>query len=230
MNSKFLPAICGLSLLIFGCSQKQPDLAEAEKKLAEAQKEVAAAKANAVASKPAAVSRPKEFVLPVGTRIRVQTTNALTTKTASAGSTFEAHLMEPVLLEGVELIPKGALATGVVRNSDPGGRVKGRATISVGLKSIQLNGDLLNIETSTVGATAKGTVKKDVIRGGIMTGAGAAIGAIVGGGKGAAIGAGAGGAAGTGTAMATRGEAAVIGAESPLTFTLKSPVTISVRP
>ncbi len=229
MKIEFLPLMCGFLLLFVGCSQKDSDLAEAEKNLVEAQKKVAAAKANVASSKAVANSRPTEFLLPIGTKLRVQTTSALSTKTASAGSIFEAHLMEPVQLDGVELIPKGALATGIVRSSDPGGRVKGRATISLGLRSIQVNGDQLNIETSSVGATAKSTVKKDVIRGGIMTGAGAAIGALVGGGKGAAIGAGAGGAAGTGTALATRGEAAAISAESPLTFTLTSPVTISLK-
>ena len=55
---------------------------------------------------------------------------------------------------------------------------------------------------------------------------GAAIGAIVGGGKGAAIGAGAGAGAGTAAVVTTRGEAAVIGSESVLTFELAEPVRI----
>jgi phage baseplate assembly protein gpV len=138
--------------------------------------------------------------------------------------------MEAVQMEGVQLIPAGAIATGVVRTSDPGGRVKGKASISIALKSIQLKDASLPIETNTLGATAKSTVKRDVVRGGIMTGAGAAIGAIVGGGKGAAIGAGAGGAAGAGKAMATRGDAAAFAAETPLSFTLKAPVTIPIQP
>ncbi len=217
-------------------TQSSPEqrLAQLEKQLQDARKEVAAARVAPTGSqgdsKLPAVARAKEFVLPAGTTIRVRTTNALTTKTAEAGSTFEASLMEPVQMEGVQLIPAGAMATGVVRSSDPGGRVKGRASISIALKSIQLKDGSVPIETNTLGATAKGTVKRDVVRGGIMTGAGAAIGAIVGGGKGAAIGAGAGGAAGTGTAMATRGDAAAFAAETPLTFTLKAPATITIQP
>ena len=215
-------------------SSPEQRLAQLEKQVQDARKEVAAARGEAPGSsgsfKPRAVQRAKEYVLPAGTTIRVRTTNALTTKTAEAGSTFEASLMEPVEMEGVQLIPSGTMATGVVRSSDPGGRVKGRASISIALKSIQLKDGSVPIETNTLGATAKGTVKKDIVRGGIMTGAGAAIGAIVGGGKGAAIGAGAGGAAGTGTAMATRGDAAAFAAETPLTFTLKAPATITIQP
>ena len=67
-------------------------------------------------------------------------------------------------------------------------------------------------------------------RGGIMTGAGAAVGAIAGGGKGAAIGAGVGAAAGVGTAMATRGKPAVIPAETLIEFRLAAPATVVVRP
>jgi hypothetical protein len=252
MNKRMLVIVSSALFAISACSQKKSDLAEAEKKLndiemeiqqiktksspeqrlaqlekqvQDARKEVAAARGEAPV-----VQRAKEYVLPAGTTIRVRTTNALTTKTAEAGSTFEASLMEPVQMEGVQLIPAGAMATGVVRSSDPGGRVKGRASISIALKSIQLKDGSVPIETNTLGATAKGTVKRDVVRGGIMTGAGAAIGAIVGGGKGAAIGAGAGGAAGTGTAMATRGDAAAFAAETPLTFTLKAPATITIQP
>ena len=114
--------------------------------------------------------------------------------------------------------------------SDPGGKVKGKASISIALTSIAGKNGPIAVSTSAHQALAKSTVKKDVGRGAIMTGAGAAIGAIAGGGKGAAIGAGIGGAAGVGTAMMTKGAPAEIPAESPLTFTLKSPVTVTVQP
>jgi len=63
-----------------------------------------------------------------------------------------------------------------------------------------------------------------------MTGAGAIVGAIAGGGKGAAIGAGAGAATGVGTSMATRGKAAVIPAETLVDFRLAAPVTVVYQP
>ena len=57
-----------------------------------------------------------------------------------------------------------------------------------------------------------------------------AISARAGGGKGAAIGAGVGAGAGVGTNLATRGESAVIPAETLIEFKLVAPVTVTVQP
>lgn len=211
-------------------------LADARRKLAEAQKEVqqaraeaAAAPAPAASKPPAAPPPPREITLPAGTPIVVRTTTALSTKTAANGAPFAASLEKDLTVDGRLIAPKGAEVAGVVVNSDPGGRVKGVASIAVTLTSITTPAGPLKVDTNNRGAQAKSTVKKDVIKGGIMTGVGAAIGAIAGGGKGAAIGAGAGAAAGTGTAMATRGDPAVIPAESVLTFTLQAPATALLK-
>ena len=226
-------------------------VAELEKQLAAAKQDLAAAKGEAPATtapttappatappatapsqpvEPPPPPKPKEYVIPAGTAIPVRTMNALSTKTTTTGSPFEASLTKALVVDGVVLAPAGANATGVVVLSDSGGRVKGKASISIALKSIATSNGPVAVATSTYGVEAKSTVKKDVVRGGIMTGAGAAIGAIAGGGKGAAIGAGIGAGAGVGTAMATKGAPAEIPAESLVTFTLKSPVTVTVQP
>jgi hypothetical protein len=224
-------------------AQAAQRVAELEKQLEEAKQSLAAAKggpAKQLTNQPAAQTtakapppeppKPKQLVLPAGTPIPVRTTIALSTKTAATGSTFEASLMEPLVVDGVVVAPKGADVTGLVALSDPGGRVKGRALLRVTLRSINTVQGPVTVQTSSRETMASSTVKRDVVRGGIMAGAGAAIGAIAGGGKGAAIGAGAGGAAGAGTAMATRGDPAVFPAESALTFTLRNPVTVTVQP
>ncbi len=177
----------------------------------------------------AAPAAPKEITLPAGTPIVIRTTTALSTKTAASGSPFAASLEKDLTVDGRLVAPKGAEVAGVVTSSDPGGRVKGVASIAVTLTSISTPAGPIKIDTNNRGAQAKSSVKKDVIKGGIMTGVGAAIGAIAGGGKGAAIGAGAGAAAGTGTAMMTKGDPAVIPAESVLTFKLAAPVTVPLR-
>jgi hypothetical protein len=215
-------------------------VAELEKQLAEARKDVTEAKREATAPTASAPAepppppppppKPKEYVIAAGTAIPVRTTTVLSTKTATTGAAFQASLMEALKVDGVVLAPAGADVTGVVVLSDPGGRVKGKASISLALKSIATKQGPLAIQTNNQEAVAKSTVKKDVVRGGIMTGAGAAIGAIAGGGKGAAIGAGIGGAAGVGTAMATKGAPAEFPAETALTFTLKAPVTVTIQP
>jgi hypothetical protein len=234
MKLKYPVAALLLALAFSGCSTKKGDVSEAEAKVAEAEKQLEAAKKDLTAAKtsPATPNAPKarEYVLPVGTKIPIRTTTTLSTKEQTSGATFEASLREPLTIEGVELAPAGAAVSGVVVSSDSGGRVKGRASISIALRSITTPQGVIDIETNSRTAVAKGTVKRDVIRGGIMAGAGAAIGAIAGGGKGAAIGAGVGGGAGAGTAMATKGDPAVFGPESVLDFTLKSPVTVTVQP
>jgi hypothetical protein len=157
----------------------------------------------------------------------VRTISSLSTKTAQSGETFSAVLVDPLVIGGKTLAKAGANVTGVVSNSDPGGRVKGVASIAVRASRLELaNGETADLVTNSQVRNAPKSKKKDALKIGIGSGVGAAIGAIAGGGKGAAIGAGAGAGAGTGVVMATRGEPAVIPSESLLTFTLRQPVTI----
>jgi hypothetical protein len=117
---------------------------------------------------------------------------------------------------------------GRVVDSDPGGRVKGVASIAVSLASLELPGGRdVALNTSVYGRKAPASKKDDAVKVGVASGVGAAIGAIAGGGKGAAIGAGAGAGAGTGVVLATRGKPAEIPAETRLRFTLKAPLTIA---
>ncbi len=158
------------------------------------------------------------------------TITALSTKTAQNGQVFQATLAQDLVVDGTVVARKGADVTGAVVSSDPGGKVKGVATLGVALRSLTAaNGERIPIQTGNHTAEAKKSVKKDVVRGGIMTGAGAAIGAIAGGGKGAAIGAGIGAGAGVGTAMMTKGEPASIPAETALTFKLSAPASITMK-
>ena len=147
-----------------------------------------------------------------------------------AGHAVAATLTKDLVVDGKMLATKGAEVSGVVADSDPGGRVKGRASISLRVRSIAGVQGPIAVETGSYMAVAKSTVKRDVVRGGIMAGAGAAIGAIAGGAKGAAIGAGAGGAAGAGTAAATRGDPATVAAESVVTVKTTAPVTVTLQP
>jgi hypothetical protein len=173
---------------------------------------------------------PRVFTLRAGTRITISTASNLSTKTAKDGDIFTASLARPIVDGDWVIAKRGAAVQGVVVNSDPGGRVKGRASMTVKLRSLQLaDGRTVDLSTTSYTKEAKSTKKKDALKIGVGAGIGAAIGAIAGGGKGAAIGAGAGGGAGTGLVLATRGDPAVIPSESQLTFSLQGPITVTKR-
>ena len=171
---------------------------------------------------------PRVFTIRAGARITIFTARELSTKTAKDGDRFTASLARPIVNGDWVIAKRGATVDGVIVNSDPGGRVKGRASMTVKLSRLQLaDGRTVDLATSSYTKEAKSTKKKDALKIGVGAGIGAAIGAIAGGGKGAAIGAGAGGGAGTGLVLATRGDPAVIPSESKLTFSLQGPVTVT---
>jgi hypothetical protein len=155
----------------------------------------------------------------------------VSTERVATGGAFEA-LLEHDLKSGETVLAKaGTRVVGFVVNSDPGGRVKGVASLSVGVRSIVgVKNNSIPITSDSYTVDAESTKKKDAVRTGIATGVGALIGGIAGGGQGAAIGAGAGAAAGVGTNMATRGNPAVIPAETLIEFKLAAPVTVTMQP
>jgi len=174
--------------------------------------------------------QPRIVTLPEGTVLKVRTATAISTNTHKTGDTFVGTLHEP-LIEGTRVVaPKGARVAGLVADANKGGRVKGVAEIAVRLTKLNFaNGQVVDIATGSVARRARTTKKSDATKIGIASGVGAAIGAIAGGGKGAAIGAATGAGAGGGLVLATRGEPAVIGGESVLTFKLSAPLTITAN-
>jgi hypothetical protein len=244
-NHLKLLVLVGLTLGLFlsGCSKQESatkenqlnaegKVAQAENQLKEARKELMATKQRAQAGDQAPVPQvqPRIVTLPSRSPIAVRTITSLSTKTHQTGEPFEAVLDQTLEIDGVVVAGRGAAVTGVVSNSDPGGRVKGVASITLNLRTIRAeSGELLSVTTQSFKKYARTTKKKDAMKIGIASGVGAAIGAIAGGGKGAAIGAGVGAGGGTGLVLATRGDPAVVPSESLLRFRLKAPVTYTEK-
>ena len=179
------------------------------------------------ASQPAAPP-PRTATLAAGTPLKVRTTTMLSTKSHKAGDTFAATLEEPLVQGDWVIAMKGATVEGRVVESDPGGRVKGVASLAIALDRLRTaDGQTVDISTKNVSVEARSTKTKDATKVAIGTGIGAAIGAIAGGKKGAAIGAGTGAGAGTAVVLGTRGDAAEIGSETVLNFELGAPVTVT---
>ena len=162
--------------------------------------------------------------------LTVFTTSTLSTKTNKTGETFVATLAKPIMSEDWVIAKQGARVEGVIVDSDPGGRVKGVASMTLALRRLTLaDGRTIELDTQTLIEEAKSTNGKDAKRTAIGAGVGAAIGAIAGGGSGAAIGAAVGGGTGAAASLATRGDPAEFAAESELNFTLNTPVTVTEK-
>jgi hypothetical protein len=116
----------------------------------------AAAKAERAAPPPA--PKVRTVTLAAGTPIVIRTIDPLSTKSAQTGATFTASLAEPIVRNGWIVAPKGATVHGRVTDSDPGGRVSGRARISVQLVSITgADGRPIKVATRPVTQEAKST-------------------------------------------------------------------------
>jgi len=176
----------------------------------------------------AALAQPRSATLAAGTTLKVRTTTTLSTDSHKAGDTFTTTLMEPLVQGAWVIAPEGATVEGRIVEADKGGRVEGVARLTIALDRLHTaDGQTVDISTHSMTFQAKTTKTKDATKVAIGTGIGAAVGAIAGGGKGAAIGAGAGAGAGTAVVLSTRGDAAEIGSETPLTFELQSAVTVA---
>jgi hypothetical protein len=150
----------------------------------------------------------------------------LNSRTNNAGDEFEGSLAAPVMVDGQEAIAKGASARGTVVTTKAQGKFKGEAILTVKLTSITVRGKSYPIATRSYSEMEKGKGKRTAV----VTGGGAALGALIGGlaggGKGAAIGAGVGGGGGLAASGATGGKNVTLAAESRVTFRLADSLTL----
>jgi hypothetical protein len=154
----------------------------------------------------------------------------ISSETHSNGDRFSAALDQPIVVDNMVIAERGARVDGAVTESDPGGKVKGRASIGLQItRFASSDGQKVAVSTDVFRKEADSSTKSDAAKVGAAAGIGAALGAIFGGGKGAAIGAASGGAAGAGAVVLTRGKAAELATETKISFRLSSPVTITEK-
>jgi uncharacterized protein YcfJ len=180
-----------------------------------------------VSSRPSSAEPvPLPLVLPEGTNFVVRMIDAVDSEKAPVGKTFAAALDEPVAIDAVTVIPRGADAVVKLVEAKSSGKFTGRAELTLALWTVTVNGKVVDVNTQTVTrqSDSRGQKTGAMAAGGAIVGA--VIGGIAGGGKGAVIGAGAGGAAGAGAEAATRGPRVKIPAETRLTFVLDNAVSI----
>ncbi|MBV8672407.1 MAG: hypothetical protein JOZ33_03145 [Acidobacteriaceae bacterium] len=180
----------------------------------------------APAAAPTPPPPPPPIVIPAGTHLAVTTTQALGSKISVPGDSFSATVAQPVVVNGVRVIPAGARATGTVVDAKALGKFKGGATLSLRLDSVRAHGTTYQIASSTIERAEKGKGKRSAGFIGGGAGGGALIGGLAGGGKGALIGGLIGAGAGTAGAAFTGNKDIVIPAETTLTFRLEHSLTV----
>lgn len=172
---------------------------------------------------------PRPLIVPAGTIISVVLDQAVGSRISTPGQAFSATLQVPVEVDDRLAIPKGARASGFVKDAKPAGRFKGGAVLSLTLTSITVKNEDYNIQTTAPTETSTGKGKRTAGMVGGGAGGGALIGGLAGGGKGAVIGGLIGAAAGTGGAGLTGNRDIILAAETTLTFKLVEPLEIKRR-
>src|SRR5262245_52134590 len=81
---------------------------------------------------------PRTFTLAAGRSIPIYTSSTLSTKSNKSGGAFTASLASPIVDGQWVIARKGAPVEGIITDSDPGGRVKGVASISLRITRLTL--------------------------------------------------------------------------------------------
>jgi len=171
---------------------------------------------------------PRELTLRPGTYISMRINQPLSSDRNHEGDTFTGSLMQPVVVDGVVVALRGQTVYGRVaevakQHSDKPSRLR------LELTSLSLvDGTQAPLQSQLVafqgGATPAGVQAGTVVG---TTAVGAVAGGIAARGAGAAIGAGAGAAAGIIGVLLTRNHATIVYPETPMTYQVTAPVTIS---
>jgi hypothetical protein len=122
---------------------------------------------------------------------------------------------------------RGQTVTGMVTEAQKAGRVAGVSHLKLELTGIQLaDGRQIQVKTQLIDRKGNTSYGRDAFAIGATTAAGAAIGAGVNGGVGAGVGAAAGLVVSTIGVMLTRGRPTVVYPETPLTFSVQTPIVV----
>lgn len=186
---------------------------------------------SAAAGAPTATPAPtfKDVTIPAGTELPLVLDTGIASDRSRVEEVVEAHLLDPVVVDGVTVLATGTPVTGVVTAAEQAGKVKGRAQLGVRFDSLTgPDGQRYTIATTGVDRTARATKGKDALKIGGGAAGGAIVGGLIGGKKGAAIGTAAGGGAGTALVLSTRGEEVRMPRGTALRVRLSEPTTVRV--
>lgn len=247
ITTALLPLLLAATLAISGCTKKPDqsadtaaasDTTQAQQAGSNSPAGSGASSSSAVSSEPglsrrepsrpapAPAPQPKVYTVPAGTAIVVRTGATISAKDNNVGDAFNGSLVQPIVVNGVTLVPAGTSVSGTVIAAKGQGRFKGAGDLGITVNTV----GPYQVNTSDYEKVQKGKGKRTAGMIGGGAGLGALIGGLAGGGKGAAIGALAGAGAGTAGAAYTGNKNVIIPAESVIRFTLQAPFSVTMQP
>lgn len=170
----------------------------------------------------------REVTIPAGTQLRLRLETSHASNSSRIEDRVEAHLVNPVVVNGRTVLPSNTDVTGHVTMARPSGKVKGRGYLAVRFTEMRDDDDTYRVTTRTWAREAPGTKRKDAAKIAVPGAVGGVVGAVIDGKKGAAIGAGVGAGAGTAVVLSTAGEEVRLPRGSTLLVRLSAPLTVRV--
>ena len=160
-----------------------------------------------------------------GDKVAVRLNEPINSGKNRIGDRFHATIDQNVELNGLVILPKGAVVEGTLTNVVSSGRLRRRAEVTLEVESVSLGGRVQPFGLEPEVRRGPSHAKRDgkLIGGGAL--AGMAIGAMAAGGVGAAVGSVTGAAAGAGGAAWTGKQEVYIPSETILIFRVRSQFT-----
>jgi hypothetical protein len=88
--------------------------------------------------------------IPAGTPVAVHLRATLSSATARSGDSFEATLLEPIIVRGQTLAPRGTILAGRVQEARPAGPLQDSGYMRLALTAVSLQGRSFSIQTSSI--------------------------------------------------------------------------------
>ena len=163
-------------------------------------------------------ANPATVTIPSGTRLVIRTTDTIDSNRHGAGHRFRGQLEGALVVDGVSVVPRGAIVHGRIVAAQQARRVAGSTQLSIEFTDIMLGDELFQISTGGLSAQTQNEAGRTVGR----TARGAALGALVDGSSGARTGA----RVGAGASILTSGASINVPRGTILEVNLRTPLTI----
>src|SRR6202521_2238392 len=205
-----------------------PPPAEAQSSATDQNPAPAPAAQAAAAPQPTPPPPPRKVTVPSGTSMAIRLLDPIDSEKAQPGQTFRSTLDAPLPSDGDVAVPSGYDVKGHIVDVKSAGKFAGQSLLVLQLDSISVGGKLYGIEADPYRREGKNRTTNTAKKVGAGAVIGAIIGGIAGGGKGAGIGAAAGGGVAGGVQAAGKGQQIILPSETVLSFTLRSPLTVTL--